>query len=100
MDFILKARISGRVRHLLRKHDSLSYQLWDQNSRNGKKTWLQEAKFESTRARDIHSALLSRGTKSSWKTISQLLRALERENVKSLQRPILAGLGPNGFAIA
>ena len=35
-----------------------------------------------------------------WKTIWQVIRALEREQVKSLDRPIQAGIGPNGWAIA
>ena len=35
-----------------------------------------------------------------WKSVCQLLRALERQKVKSLDRPIQAGLIPNGFTIA
>ncbi len=33
-----------------------------------------------------------------WKTICSLLRALVRHEIKSLQRPIEAGLGPNALS--
>lgn len=43
-------------------------------------------------------ALLSVGdTKDGWQLICRIVRALERNGVRSLQRPIEAGSGPNGF---
>jgi hypothetical protein len=39
-------------------------------------------------------------TKSGWETICKIVQALERNNVKSLERPIEAGLGPHGWVIA
>ena len=39
-------------------------------------------------------------TNKGWREICHLVRPLERERVKSLERPIQAGLGPHGFLIA
>ena len=38
-------------------------------------------------------------TKEGWELICKVVQALERNNVKSLQRPIEAGTGPSGFVI-
>lgn len=38
-------------------------------------------------------------TREGFETICKVIRALERNNVKSLQRPIEAGTGPTGFVI-
>jgi hypothetical protein len=38
-------------------------------------------------------------TADGWRTLCQVIRALERNKVRSLQRPIEAGSGPNGFVI-
>ena len=38
-------------------------------------------------------------TKEGWQLICKLIRALERNDVRSLQRPIEAGSGPSGFVI-
>jgi hypothetical protein len=38
-------------------------------------------------------------TKQGWQTICKVIQALERNKVKSLERPIEAGSGPSGFVI-
>jgi hypothetical protein len=39
-------------------------------------------------------------TADGWRTVYGLIRALERAGIKSLERPIEAGSGPDGWVIA
>jgi hypothetical protein len=49
---------------------------------------------------DFPEQLFSIGdTKDGWQIICHVIRALERNNVKSLNRPIQAGSGPSGWVI-
>jgi hypothetical protein len=38
-------------------------------------------------------------TEGGWRTVYGLIRALERAGIRSLNRPIQAGLGPDGWVI-
>jgi hypothetical protein len=59
--------------------------------------------FVSAKALDVchdWDPLLSVGdTDDGWRTVCSLVRALERHKIQSLERPIHAGTGPNGFVI-